>query len=59
LDEKRINALEHLKTYQQRIKRAYGKKMMPKEFEVGDMVLQETISNTTTKDELKIKFELN
>jgi len=39
LDERRINALEHLKTYQQRIKRAYGKKMVPKKFEFEDMVL--------------------
>ena len=37
------------------IKRAYGKKMAPKEFEVGDIILQENISNTTTKDELKRK----
>jgi len=59
LDEKRINASEHLKAYQQRIKIAYGKKVVPKAFEVGDMVLQENISNTTTKDELKRKFEPN
>jgi len=32
---------------------------MPKAFEVGDMVLQENISNTTAKDELKGKFEPN
>ena len=31
--------------------------MIPKAFEVGDMFLQENISNTTTKDELKGKFE--
>ena len=59
LDEKRINALEHLRAYQQRIKRSYGKKVVPKAFEVGDMVLQENISNNTTKDELKGKFEPN
>ena len=41
------------------MKRAYGKKMVPKEFEVGDMVLQENISNTIAKDELKGKFKLN
>jgi len=59
LYEKRINALEHLRTYQQRIKRAYGIKMVPKAFEVGDMVLQENVSSTTAKDELKGKFEPN
>ena len=35
LDEKILNALEHLRTYQQIIRRAYGKKIMPKAFEVG------------------------
>jgi len=59
LDKKIINALEHLRIYQQRIKRAYGKKMVTKAFEIGDMVLQENVSNTTTKDELKRKFEPN
>jgi len=59
LDEKRINALEHLRAYQQRIKRAYGKKVVPKAFEVGDMVMQENISNTTVEDDLKGKFEPN
>jgi len=33
--------------------------VIPKAFEVGDMVLQENISNTTTKDELQGKFEPN
>jgi len=33
--------------------------MDPKAFEVRDMVLQENVSNTTTKDELKGKFEPN
>ena len=33
--------------------------MIPKAFEVRDMVLQENISNTTTKDKLKGKFEPN
>jgi len=59
LDEKRVHALEHLRSYQQRISRAYGKKVTPKAFKVGDMVLQENVSNTTTRDELKGKFEPN
>ena len=33
--------------------------MVPKAFEVRDMVLQENISNTTAKNELKEKFEPN
>jgi len=59
LDEKRVHALEHLRAYQQRISRAYGKKVIPKTFEVEDMVLQENISNTIARDELKGKFEPN
>jgi len=59
MGEKRNNALEHLRAYQKRIKRAYGKKVVPKAFEVGDMVLQENISNTIAKDELKGKFKPN
>ena len=59
LDEKRVHALEHLRAYQQRISRAYGKKVIPKAFKVGNMVLQENISNTIARDELKGKFEPN
>ena len=33
--------------------------MVPKNFEVGDMVLQENISNAIAKGELKGKFEPN
>lgn len=33
--------------------------MIPKNFEVGDMVLQENISNISARDELKGKFEPN
>ena len=36
-----------------------GKKVVPKAFEVGDMVLQENISNIIAKYELKGKFEPN
>lgn len=33
--------------------------MIPKEFEVEDMVLQENILNTTTKDKIQGNFEPN
>lgn len=33
--------------------------MVPKDFEVRDMVLQENISNTTARDEFKGKFKPN
>jgi len=33
--------------------------MIPKAFEVGEIIFQENIFNTITKDELKGKFEPN
>ena len=41
------------------MKRAFGKKIKPKEFKVRDLVLKENIINTTTNDEIKRKFEPN
>ena len=41
LDEKRINALEHMRVYQERIKRAFDKKALIREFKIGDLVLKE------------------
>jgi len=41
LEENRVNALEYLKVYQKNIKREYSKKIKPKEFQVGDLVLRE------------------
>jgi len=36
----RVNALEHLRTYQNCIKRAFDKKVKIHEFNIGDLVLK-------------------
>jgi len=59
LDEKRIKAIEHQKIYHARLKRAFDKKIKPKEFNMGDLLLKENINKTTTNDEVKEKFEPN
>ena len=41
IDEKCISALQHLRVYQERIKRAYNKRVYLHEFEVGNLVLKE------------------
>jgi len=59
LDEKRIHAIEHQRLYHANLKIAYDKKVKPKSFQVGDLVLKENINKTTTNDEVKGKFEPN
>lgn len=59
LDEKRINALEHLRIYQKRIKKVYGKNITPREFKFGDLVLEENNHNIKAKKEDKGKFDTN
>lgn len=58
-DKKRINALEHLRRYHNRIKRAYVNKIRPKEFKVDDVVLKENHHKTKTKKDDKRKFDSN
>jgi len=41
LDEKIVNSLEHLRVYQNNVKRAYNKKIKPKDFKVRNLVLIE------------------
>jgi hypothetical protein len=40
VDERRLNALHHANCYQKRVARAYQKKVRPREFLPGDMVLK-------------------
>lgn len=40
LDEKWIHAIEHQKAYYARLKWDFGKKIKPKMFQVGDLVLK-------------------
>ena len=42
LDERHVNALEHLWVYQDHLKCAYNAKIHLHEFQVGDLVLKET-----------------
>lgn len=46
--------------YQNKIKRAYNKKIKPKQFEVGDLLLKENQAKTKAeKNEKPRKFEPN
>ena len=42
IDEKRMNALYHLQLYQRRVERAFNKKVRPRTFKKGDLVLKQT-----------------
>ena len=56
LDEKRQQAYDHLTIYQNHLKRNFNKKVHPRQFQVGDMVLKENIKVQTNKEK-KNKFE--
>ena len=45
LDEKRQKAFDHLQAYQHRMSNQYNKKMKPREFQIGDLVLRENPRN--------------
>lgn len=40
IEEKRMTAVYHQKLYQQRLKKAFDKKVHPRQFEEGDLVLK-------------------
>lgn len=40
IDEKRLASICHGQVYQKRMKRAFDKKVRPREFQVGDLVLK-------------------
>ncbi|RDX91772.1 Gag-Pol polyprotein, partial [Mucuna pruriens] len=46
IDEKILNALCHGQLYQKRIKKTFDKKVTPRTFKEGDMVLKKILSNT-------------
>nr|XP_027075869.1 uncharacterized protein K02A2.6-like [Coffea arabica] len=56
IDEKRLNAVCHGQCYQQRMARAYNKKVKPRLFDVGDKVLKRILP---MQDETKGKFAPN
>ncbi|XP_070007285.1 uncharacterized protein [Nicotiana sylvestris] len=53
IDEKRLAAVYHSQLYQQRIARAYNKKVRPQKFEVGQLVLKHILPHQA---EAKGKF---
>eukprot|EP01018_Ginkgo_biloba_P023093 Gb_02961 [translate_table: standard] len=59
LDERRLNALNHLKAYQNWLRKRYNQNIKSREFEVGDLVLKENKKNTNKDREKKGKFEPN
>ncbi|XP_070029080.1 uncharacterized protein [Nicotiana sylvestris] len=56
IDEKRMVAVCHGQLYQQRISRAYNKKVRPRNFEVGQLVLRRILPH---HQEAKGKFAPN
>lgn len=59
LDEKRIHAIEHQKSYHAKLKIVFEKNIKPKIFQAGDLVLKININKITTNYEVKGKFEPN
>ena len=49
LDERRQQAFNHLQGYQNCLRRNYHKKVKPRTFEVGDLVLMENQKNQTER----------
>ncbi|KAM2067325.1 hypothetical protein ACFX1T_043670 [Malus domestica] len=55
LDEKRLEAQQHLECYQARLSKAFNKKVLPQSFQMGDLVLSLRRSIITTH-KTKSKF---
>lgn len=58
IQERRQNAFDHLKVYQQRICQSYNHKVKPRIFQVGELVLKENPRNQADREK-KGKFEPN
>ena len=58
LDERRKAAFDHMRAYQKRMSTQYNKKVHPREFQVGDLVLKENRKNQQNREQ-KGKFEPN
>ena len=56
IDEKRLTAVCHGQCYQQRMARAYNKKVKPRSFKEGDLVLKRILP---IQEEAKGKFAPN
>ena len=58
LDERRKVAFDHMRAYQKRMSTQYNKKVHPREFQVGELVLRENPKNQQHREQ-KGKFEPN
>lgn len=56
LDEKRVNVLEHMHTYQICIKQSFDKKVKIYKFNIGYLVLKENQQTSQMKRQLRDKF---
>ncbi|KAM1151574.1 hypothetical protein EV1_033957 [Malus domestica] len=60
LDEKRLEAQQHLECYQARISKAFNKKVLPRSFQMGDLVLslrRPIITTHKTKSKFTLKWD--
>ena len=58
IEEKRLAALCHVQLYQKRMKKAFDKKVKPREFREGDLVLRKIMSfNTDSRGKWTPNFE--
>ena len=58
IEEKRMTALCHGQLYQRRMKKAFDKKVKPREFREGNLVLRNIMSfNTNSKGKRTLNFE--
>ena len=55
LDEKRLAAAEHTCVYQQRLTKAYQKKVIERKFKIGDLVLKEVLPYNKPHPKGKLK----
>lgn len=53
-EEKRERALITLAAYQEQLRRSYNKKVQPREFKVGDLVLRKVLANTKVSSDGKL-----
>ncbi|KAM2415787.1 hypothetical protein ACFX1X_002106 [Malus domestica] len=60
LDEKRLEAQQHLECYQARLSKAFNKKVLPRSFQMGDLVLslrRPIITTHKTKSKFTSKWD--
>lgn len=58
LDEHQRDSFDHMKAYQKRMSFVYNKKVHPREFQVGEVVLRENLKNQENQEH-KDKYEPN